>query len=143
VTRFRAAVTFEYQEQAPDTWRGEIAAAAAQTGAHRAVVAAKRALPGRRPSSIVVLLEAQQAEPREGPRDLLLPPSVRYQTGFIGEGCRRMGGTRRAARMWPVRSAPSAPPHRRDGEVHRAKDNEGKDENDAAAVREGSSCELA
>jgi hypothetical protein len=55
--RWRASTTFEYTEQAPETVRTEIAAGTASTAASRAVSQAKRELPGRRPSSILVLLE--------------------------------------------------------------------------------------
>ncbi len=55
--RFKASVTFEYLEQAPETVRAEIVAGNAHTGASRAVKTARKALPRRRPTSMVVLLE--------------------------------------------------------------------------------------
>ncbi len=58
MTRYRAACTFEFLEDAPETWRGEIEAGNAHIAASRAVKAARRAFPRRRPASIAVLLEA-------------------------------------------------------------------------------------
>lgn len=57
---YRASVTFEYGEQAPETARVEIVASNASIAASRSVREARRQLPGRRPSSIVVLVEAAE-----------------------------------------------------------------------------------
>jgi hypothetical protein len=54
---YRAAVTFEFDEHAPETVRHEIAASTLHTAASRAVKAARKATPGQRPRSLVVLLE--------------------------------------------------------------------------------------
>lgn len=56
---FKTSVTFEFNEAAPETVKGEIVCGKAETAAHRAVKAAKKARPNTRPSSIVVLLEPQ------------------------------------------------------------------------------------
>ena len=55
--RLRCAVTFEHLQDAPETVRGEIAVSNPSLGARRAFEAAKRALPGRRWASVVILLE--------------------------------------------------------------------------------------
>jgi hypothetical protein len=58
---FRWCVTFEFDEQAPETVRGEIVAGKAETAAHRAIKAAKKERPNTRARSIVVLLEPEAA----------------------------------------------------------------------------------
>ena len=58
---FRYAVTFEYQQDAPETVRGEIAVGNPSLGARRALEAAKKALPRRRWSSVSILLERLDA----------------------------------------------------------------------------------
>jgi len=54
--RFQAAVTMEYETQAPETWRGEIVVPNARLGARRALEAAQKAYPNRKWSSVVILL---------------------------------------------------------------------------------------
>jgi hypothetical protein len=60
-TVFRYAVTFEYQEDAPETVRGEIDVPNPSLGVRRAFEAAKKACPHRRWSSVAVLLERVEA----------------------------------------------------------------------------------
>jgi len=55
--QYGASVTFEFPEAAPETARMAIVAGSHQKAASEAVREAKRRFPGRRPSSIVVLLE--------------------------------------------------------------------------------------
>lgn len=55
--RYRAAVTFESLTAAPETYRTELVAGSHQKAASRAMIEAKRAYPGRRPCSIVILLD--------------------------------------------------------------------------------------
>lgn len=55
--RWKASVTLEYTEQAPETVRTEIVASSASTAASRAISAARRQLPGRRFASLSLLLE--------------------------------------------------------------------------------------
>lgn len=57
MTKYLASVTFENAQGAPETHREVIEAASHQKAASSAVRAAKRMLPGRRPTSIVILLE--------------------------------------------------------------------------------------
>ena len=54
---FRATVSLESDTQPVQTHRMEIQAATAQKAASRAVQAARKAFPGSRPRSIVVVLE--------------------------------------------------------------------------------------
>jgi hypothetical protein len=56
-TTYTFAVTFEFDEQAPETVRGQIAAHTAQTAASRALKQARKAKPKARARSIVVLLQ--------------------------------------------------------------------------------------
>ena len=58
--QFRTSVTFEFPTQAPETTRTAIVAGKAETAAHRALRAAKKAMPNRKPTSIVVLLEPER-----------------------------------------------------------------------------------
>jgi hypothetical protein len=64
--RYRTWCTFEFDEQAPETVRGEIVAATLNTAASRVGKAARKARPGRRPRAIVVVLE-RMAETRPSP----------------------------------------------------------------------------
>ncbi len=64
-TRYRYAVTFEYAEQAPETVRGELRLPNHSLAARRAVDGARRQCPGRRPTSISVLLEILETEEGE------------------------------------------------------------------------------
>lgn len=57
MTRYRYAITFEFDEAAPETVRGEVVATEASGAARRAVVAAQQAKPHRHFRSLVVLLE--------------------------------------------------------------------------------------
>jgi hypothetical protein len=50
-------VTFEYDENSPETVQGEIEASEVQTIGHRALMAAKSELPNRRWRSLVLLLQ--------------------------------------------------------------------------------------
>jgi hypothetical protein len=54
---YRYACTFEFDEAAPETVRGEIVAEKPETAAFRAVKAAKTAKPNTRFRSLVVQLE--------------------------------------------------------------------------------------
>ena len=63
-TRFRYAVTFEYLQDATETIRGEIVVSNASLGARRALEAARKALPNRHWSSVVILLERAAVEIR-------------------------------------------------------------------------------
>ena len=61
--RYLASVTFENATGRPETHKQVIEAGSHQTAASRAVRAARKMLPNRRPSSIVVVLELdRQAE---------------------------------------------------------------------------------
>lgn len=55
--RIRAAVTYEYQLRAPDTYRGEFVAARSTTCCRRALEAASEKYPNAHWTSLVVLLE--------------------------------------------------------------------------------------
>ena len=55
--RFKFAVTFEYESNAPETVRGEFAFSNASLAARRAMEQARKALPRRHWRSCVVLLE--------------------------------------------------------------------------------------
>jgi hypothetical protein len=57
MTTYTAAVTFEFEQAAPLTWRGEIFAAKPYTALGRACKAACRAYPHQHFTSLVVLLE--------------------------------------------------------------------------------------
>jgi len=54
---YRASVSFEYVEKAPQTFQGEITAANHAQAVRRAFVAASRAIPNSRPRSFVLVLE--------------------------------------------------------------------------------------
>jgi len=54
---FCASVSFEYDSQPVQTYRGEIVAPNASLGARRAVEAARRTYPNSSPRSYVVVLE--------------------------------------------------------------------------------------
>jgi hypothetical protein len=58
--RYAAVITFEFEVDAPETVRTVVEAGNVHTAASRAVRAARRALPRRRPSSIVLLLEPER-----------------------------------------------------------------------------------
>ena len=55
--QYRWAVTFEFDQEPPETVRGEIDVPNPRLGARRAVEAAQRAHPNTRFRSLVVLLE--------------------------------------------------------------------------------------
>jgi hypothetical protein len=55
--QYSAAVTFEGETTAPRTWRGEFVAGTPSSAVSLAVRKAKKALPGLRWTSIVVLIE--------------------------------------------------------------------------------------
>ena len=55
--KYTASVTYENESSAPETVKVEISAGSHQTAASRAIKAAKPQLRGKRPTSIVVLLE--------------------------------------------------------------------------------------
>lgn len=59
--RYLAAVTFENAAGEPETHRLTVEAGSHQKAASTAVRAAKAALPNRRPTSIVILLEPDRA----------------------------------------------------------------------------------
>jgi hypothetical protein len=65
--RFRYAVSFESDLQPVRTDRGELSVANASLGARRAVEAARRAFPGSRWRSLVVVLEKLDSPEDEGP----------------------------------------------------------------------------
>lgn len=54
---FRASVTLENLSTAPESWTGEFEVGSAVKAASSAVRAAFKALPNRRPTSVVVLVE--------------------------------------------------------------------------------------
>lgn len=58
--RYTASVTFENATGVPETVKTAIVAASHQKAASMAMREAKKALPGRRPSSIVVVLELER-----------------------------------------------------------------------------------
>jgi len=58
---FRASVTWESKSVAPETVRTQIVAASWQSAASQAVRVAKKASPGKRASSLVVVLEPEEA----------------------------------------------------------------------------------
>ena len=58
--RYRASVTFEYDEKAPETLQTTITVPNAALGARRALEAAKAAYPNRRWSSVVIVLERER-----------------------------------------------------------------------------------
>jgi hypothetical protein len=60
--RYTASVTFEYDTEAPQTWRGEVASDEPSTAASRAVKACQNANPGARWRSAVVVLEKRPDE---------------------------------------------------------------------------------
>jgi len=62
VATYKASVTYEFPEAAPETWRGAIVAGRPSTAASRAIEAARRVFPRRRPSSVVVLLESPHVD---------------------------------------------------------------------------------
>lgn len=53
------AVTFEFELQAPLTHRGTVTASSTPPAARKALTEAKKAHPGIRPTSIVVLLDTK------------------------------------------------------------------------------------
>jgi hypothetical protein len=55
--RYRYSATYEFDEAAPETVRGEVAARQPHLAAKAALVALKKAHPGRRPTSLVIVLE--------------------------------------------------------------------------------------
>jgi hypothetical protein len=65
---YRASVTFENESSAPETIKATIEAAGHQTAARRALDAAKRALPNRKPSSIVLVLDWERDRSGKAPR---------------------------------------------------------------------------
>ena len=75
---YKAVVCFEYDTQAHRAYRGEIVAGKASTAASRAVREARKAMPGSRPASILVLLEPTLTDPQPSRRYLLrlLPGSI-------------------------------------------------------------------
>ena len=60
---YKAVVWCEYDTPAPRAYRGEIVAGTASTAASRAVREARKAMPGSRPASILVLLEPTLTDP--------------------------------------------------------------------------------
>jgi hypothetical protein len=54
---YRTSVTFEYDLQPVQTYRGEIVVANARLGARRAMEQAQKAFPNAKPRSMVVVLE--------------------------------------------------------------------------------------
>jgi hypothetical protein len=57
---YTASVTFENAAGTPETHKATIVAGGWQTAASRAVQGAKRALPGKRATSVVVVLEIER-----------------------------------------------------------------------------------
>ena len=57
---FTASVTYEYPQAAPDTIREQIIAASAGKAASSACRLARKRISGRRPSSIVVVLQIER-----------------------------------------------------------------------------------
>lgn len=55
--RYRYSATAEFDEAAPETVRDEVAARQAHLAAKAALLALRKAHPGRRPSSLVIVLE--------------------------------------------------------------------------------------
>lgn len=55
---YRIAVTFEFETDAPVTHRATVTATSAHTAASRAIREARRVLGRRKPTSIVLLIEA-------------------------------------------------------------------------------------
>jgi hypothetical protein len=65
--RYRVAVTFEYDEKAPETVRFEMSVSNASLGARRAMDVARRQYPNRTWRSLVLLFE--RLDPTEGRGD--------------------------------------------------------------------------
>ncbi len=64
---YNASVSWEFDQQPCQTWKGEIVAPSAIRAASRAVQAARKAFPGSRPRSIVVVLEVGERVEAPGP----------------------------------------------------------------------------
>jgi hypothetical protein len=60
MTRFRYSISFEFDEAAPETVRGELDVSNPRLGARRAVEAAQRAKPNMHFRSLVLLLERER-----------------------------------------------------------------------------------
>jgi len=56
------AVTYEYENEAPDCHRGEAKATSIATAAARALRVAKKAFPRKRPRSVVVLIQEKDKD---------------------------------------------------------------------------------
>jgi hypothetical protein len=59
--RYRYSASLEFDDAAPETVRGEVAVRQVHLAAKAALVALKKAHPGRRPSSLVIVLEMPSA----------------------------------------------------------------------------------
>ena len=58
---YRASATYEFWTEAPETWTGSVEAASMEKAFFLAMRALRKAHPGRRPSSIVILIELADA----------------------------------------------------------------------------------